>query len=42
MDEFRSYDMNADGCIDPYEFVGIAGDLEIDVAPDNSGRFNEV
>ena len=42
MDQFRSYDIDADGSIDPYEFIGIAGDLEMDTAPDNSGRFNEV
>ena len=45
MDQFRSYDINADGSIDPYEFVMIAGELQMDVAAqpvDNTGRFNEV
>ncbi len=27
MDEFRSYDFNFDGTIDPYEFISISSDL---------------
>ena len=30
MNEFRSYDFDADGNIDPYEFIGISSELAMD------------
>ena len=40
MNLFRSYDVNVDGTIDPYEFITIAHDLQLDAA--DSSMYPEV